>query len=425
MNHKFQKWVDSSHFSPDARHLLDNSITCYNSEAYTAALIMGYLGFLLTLKERLMAANKPGVFPLNDWNVIISELRDENKWEQALMNAVMMRENRNPGRERDAIFPMSEGLRIQIEYWRGRRNDCAHHKDNAILGAHVEAFWSFLESNLQKITVSGGLATLIYKFQRHYDPAYTPANEDVTPLLKEIKSSVEKTDMAKFWEQLFPIVNDYFDYFEEVNIVKKIIGLNDAALTSSMITYLKSNESLLKGCINQYPSLLSLLDYDKQEIRHFWKSKIGPMNNGITVYASMLRNNLIPDDQLEDSMEHMARLLKYPADRDDHLLLQSLGFGESLYKILFVTNSARQMKYWEFMNHHSELYTSYVKLYPLKDEVVTILCTELAKTEWSPQWLQWRVNELFKDNAAKKKEFIDKAAALGVELPGPVTELFT
>lgn len=115
MNHKFQKWVDSSHFSPDARHLLDNSITCYKSEAYTAALIMGYLGFLLTLKERLMAANKPGVFPLNDLNVIISELRDENKWEQSLMNAVMMRENRNPGKERDAIFPMSDGLRVQIE----------------------------------------------------------------------------------------------------------------------------------------------------------------------------------------------------------------------------------------------------------------------------------------------------------------------
>lgn len=424
MNHKFQKWVDASHFSLDAKHLLDSSITCYKSEAYTAALIMGYLGFLLTLKERLMKANKPSVFPQNDWNIIIAELRDENKWEQALMNAVMMRENRNPGRLRDAIFPMSDGLRLQIEYWRGRRNDCAHHKDNAILGAHVEAFWSFLESNLQKITVSGGFATLINKFTRHYDPAYTPANADVTPLLKEIKSSVEKVDMPDFWKQLFPIANDLFDYAEEVNIIKKVLSFNDAGLKDSMITHLKTTNSLLMGCVTNYPSLLSLLDYDQQEIRNFWMTKVASMRNPMQIYASMLRNNLIPEDQLDDSMEHMAKVLKYPSDPDDHLLLQSLGFGEFLYKKLFVTNSAAQIKYWDFMNNNSELYTTYIKLYPLKDEVVTILCTELAKTEWSPKWLQGRVDALFKENPSKKQEFIDKAAVLGAELPATITALF-
>lgn len=424
MNIKFKKWVDAGHFSLDAKHLLESSIVCYKSETYTAALLMGYLGFLIILKERLMAANKPSLFPDRDWDLIIRNLQHEDKWEEALLNALMTQERKDAtGRTRDPIFMINDNLRTQIKFWKDRRNDCVHHKDNAILSSHVEAFWSFLESNLQKITIEGGKAALINKFARHYDISYTPEGQDVSPLLKEIKGAVEKLEMPDFWNQIFEIISNLFDYSEEAYVIRKIIEIHDAIMIDSLLLHIKGNETLLRGCVGEYPELLNYLGYDSQEIRKFWKTKITRIHNVMGVLASMFRNNLIPDDQIKDAMHHVVKVLKYNDNINDHYVLQAKGFGEVLYDKLFVENSNKQLKYWDFMNNNYMLYIKYIKYYELKDEVVKILCEEMAKTSWNAKFLQQALNQFFKENSNKKQEFIEKAATLGFALPLPIEEL--
>ena len=114
----------------------------------------------------------------------------------------------------------------------------------------------------------------------------------------------------------------------------------------------------------------------------------------------------------------------YNDNVDDHYTLTVNGYGEILYNRLFVENTTGQLKYWEFMNSNYSLYVKYIKLYPLKDEVVGILCEELAKTVWNPKFLQQALNAFFKEDLNKKNEFVAKATALGFELPAPITELF-
>jgi hypothetical protein len=426
MKIKFQDWIESNHFSEDADHLLESSVVCYKSGAYSASLLMAYLGFLVVLKERLMQALKPALFPQNTWDTMIRNLQNENQWEEALVKALNRQEIRDSAKVKiqDPVFVIHQNIKDQITYWRGRRNDCAHHRDNAIRESHVESFWSFLEGNLWKITVEGGRATLINKFTRHYDSRYTPAGADVMPLIGEIKHAVEKSEMQDFWESLFAVTNNLMDYEEEVGLIRKILSLNDVELTASLIKYISAQQNLLYGCINEFPSLLIHLNWDGPTVRNFWKTKLLPMRNVIGVFATMLRNSLIPTDEINDAMQHVAKMLKYTDDQDDHLILKNNNFGKHIYAALFVQNNGTHFHYWKYMNANCSLYTQYIKLYPLKDEVVTILCEELAKPAWKSEFLIDSLNKLFKSDNVKKQEFINKAAALGVALPENITELF-
>jgi hypothetical protein len=427
MKIKFEKWIENGHFSENAKHLLGTSVTCYKAEAYTAALLMGYLGFFVILKERIIKANKPALYPPPLWESLLQELRNEDKWEERIFTSALQQEKTNSTKVRiqDPIFVINDNIRNQIRYWKDRRNDCAHNKDNAITIAHVESFWSFLESNLQKITVEGGKATLLNRFKLHYDDTYTPAKKDVSPLIREIKSTVEKTELADFWKQLFDEITDLWDYSNEIEVIRGVFKLNDQELSDSLIQYLNADQKLLMEYINLHPSIIGSLGMEAHEVRNFWRTKIKKLQNVMGVYASMLRNNLIPVGEVESANELIANLYKYPANLDDHFVLAANTFGEALYKNLFVIHSKSDFKYWQFMNQHSDIFSRYVELYPLKDDVVEILCREMAKIEWNAQFLQERLNQLFRINSSKKAEFKERALALSLTLPEPIYELAT
>lgn len=425
MKHHFETWVETSHISVDSKHLLNNSIICYKAGSYTAALLLGYLGFLIILKDRVMRGSKPALYPQAVWDKMLKLLQNEDRWEETIFSAVMQQEKLDAAKVRtmDPVFVINDNLRTQIRYWKDRRNDCAHHKDNRIVMGHVEAFWTFLQSNLQKITLAGGRATLVNKLARHYDTRYTPAGTDVLPILREIKESIEKIEMDSFWDEAFEAVESIFDYSDEIDFIDGVLRLKDDEIGESLINYLQKNEKILMAYINERPAVLASLGYDAQEMRNFWNTKLAPMQNAMGVYASMLRNNLIPSGEIASANRLLGNLYKYVDNIEDHLILQHHGFGEVIYHNLFVAKNAEDYQYWKFMNKHSEFYTTYVSYYPLKDEVVTILSTELAKTNWNPQFLQNSINHLFKNHGEKKKEFKDKAIALGLTLPAPITEL--
>lgn len=173
MKLKFETWIVENHFPENAKNLFKTSADCYKAQAYSASLLMGYLGFLVTLKERVMSAEKPNLFPSGIWRNLIANLKNEDKWEESIFNASIQQEktdgSKPPIRTQDPVFVINDNLRTQIKYWKDRRNDCVHNKDNIITISHVETFWTFLESNLQKITIEGGKVTLLNKFKKHYD----------------------------------------------------------------------------------------------------------------------------------------------------------------------------------------------------------------------------------------------------------------
>lgn len=421
MKLKFENWIVQNNFNSDVTNLFNSSVSCYKANVYTASLLMAYLGFLSLLKERVMKAERPNLFPDYKWKKLLTELKNDDSWEQAIFDAVIKGEKTNgtkpPVRIEDPAFAINENIRIQIKYWKDRRNDCVHNKDNIIAISHVENFWSFLESNLPKITIEGGRVTLINKFKTFYDSNYTAANEDITPLLTEIKSAVHTNELDNFWNDLFPIANNIINYNGEILLAQKILKLDEDVLSKSLIYFIKSKESFFKSYIQLEPSFFLRLDYTKQEVRNFWKTELINMRNPMPTYAMLLRNNLIPPEDIDEANESYVLTYKYPESAEDHHTLHENGFGEALYNYLFVKHSQSDFKYWQFMNDHYGLYITFIEKYELKEEVVKILCEELGKEEFTSFFLRDGLNILLTNNHHKKLDFISKAQKIGVILP--------
>src|SRR6185295_17074722 len=94
------------------------------------------------------------------------------------------------------------------EYWRGRRNDCAHARANEIGAVHVESLWLFIRSNLAKLIVAGGRTGLFERFRRHFDATFTPPGNDFLPLVQEIPLSVRHQEYKDFLRDILRLTGD-------------------------------------------------------------------------------------------------------------------------------------------------------------------------------------------------------------------------
>jgi hypothetical protein len=234
MKLKVEKWIAKSNFTAEVMILLNDSIKCYKADAYRASLLFSYLAFITILKERIGVAEKPANYLQHNWNVLRTEILNEDKWERAVYDATQQKGSKDPSNLKDPVFSINDALRTQIEYWKDRRNDCAHFKNNEITNAHVETFWSFLESNLYKITVEGGMNSLLIKIKRHYDTNYTRTGEDVTPLVNEITSSVELNELPGFWHNALQYIDNSYTLLingEGANFITKVLALSNSQVT--------------------------------------------------------------------------------------------------------------------------------------------------------------------------------------------------
>jgi len=423
MKLNIETWLESAKIPPQAEYLLNDAIICYKAKAFTAGMLMSYLGFLNILKNRILTANKPSLYPQGLWDKLLRDIQLEDKWEASVFDAAVQHEKidqATKARTQDPVFVVNDSIRVQIRYWKDRRNDCAHNKDNEITNAHVEAFWSFLISNLPKITVEGGKAALLNKLTIFYDPNQTPAHALLNPLVQQIASSVERVDLPGFWIDAFQIIDnagDWFNYHSS-RFIHEIFGLNDIYLSESLIAWLKGHGPLLLSYIDEHPEIIQRLSYEAHEIRALWKTKIPARQKPLKIYASMLRNNLIPADQLNEANEIFASLKVYTDDFADHSILAANGFGTALHDVLFVKSNPANYLYWKFLNTHYLTIRQYIEFYPLADDVVEIISKEfMSSLPYYSFFLLAELERLFSAKSTKKDEFITVATAKGIALP--------
>jgi len=201
-------WLSKEKLTQSSQALFKESTICFRAEAYKASLLYSYLGFMLIIKERILQSKAPKDIPQSKWEKTITSLKNEEGWDKAAYEALQTKKPAN-------YFRITDTLRREITYWKDRRNDCAHFKNETIDAHHVESFWSFLEHNLPKITVEGGMLTLIFKFKDHFDVSLTPAYEDYSNLIKEVEFSIASNELYEFFEELVSLIfnsNSDIDY---------------------------------------------------------------------------------------------------------------------------------------------------------------------------------------------------------------------
>lgn len=406
----FEKWVETMHFGKNVNGLFNEVFICYKNGAYRASLLFSYIAFLTIIKESLLKTNKPVSVDQGRWESITKKLMKDEQWEKAIYDEIV--NNSNP------IFNCTDDIRQQVKYWKDRRNDCAHFKSNKIEAFHSDAFWSFVRSNISKITIEGGRESLLKKFKDFFDPNLTPPSADITQLIKEIDEAVESADLSSFWNELLRQFDPYglgysrsscwkvFDYALQI--------CNDST-KESLVDYLKVNKYDLVMIFNR-PDKISYFYYDKSEIRQIWRTRIWQHKHTVfKIYGTLLLNNLIPNDQLQEAHQFViSNIVGYrPEDESTHLALSSSGFGEVLYRVAF--ESTRLSDYL-WVNDRADLITYFIEKYPLQDLTVEVICEMYGRSNYS-WWLDERLPVAFNANLDLKAQFHSKAIANGWTIP--------
>ncbi|WP_046756612.1 hypothetical protein [Kordia jejudonensis] len=423
-----EQWIENNEFSKNVNILFKDSIICYKSGANRASLLFSYLGFLTLLKERIIGGTKPNLFPPGEWDQIISKLQNEDLWEKTVFESTQQREKIDQKTKdpiKSPIFNINENLRLQIKYWKDRRNDCAHYKDNIIDNYHIESFWAFIESNLSKITIEGGLQSLINKIYKHFDPTITPPDKDVTPLIKEIEHSVQRTELNSFWNTLLSNGEIYFDLSEKKQeLISRSLEVNSDDTNESLISILKGKKTFLNNFLANYPDKVLWFNFSPEEVRTFWKTQLSNCNNILEIYISFLRNDLIPEKEiLESNIIVINAIRDYSPDSNGHQLLSQNGFYETFKSEILYNRGFTKYKSYLWVNERASLISGIIKNYPPDKDVVDKLIEHYNENENS-DWLLERFDSIFITGNQITNDYKDIIQASKITIPEKLKKYF-
>lgn len=412
----FEEWTIEKHFSRNVSKLFGEAFICYKGAAYRASLLFSYLGFLTLIKEIIIKSTKPTAIPQGRWDDIIRKLQSDESWEKAVYEEII--------NSSSPIFNINDDLRQQVKYWKDRRNDCAHFKTNEIESHHTESFWSFVRSNLLKITVEGGKESLLNKFDRHFDQTFTPPDADFSPIVKEIDDSVEAGELTSFWEELIDRIDQYgFMFRHESNatkVINRVFELCSEDIKASLSDFLKNKKHDLT-IVLLYPDKINRFNYSPAEIREIWRTRIwNDKSSAFSIYGTLLRNSLIPAGEIKEANQHLIdKATDYcPNDEATHLALAANGFGDLIFEKAIKEDRLNDWYLW--VNPRADMLAYYIERYPLEDETVEVICEMYTRSRYS-HWLGERLERIFHENTDKKTEFHDIANAKGFTIPNDLS----
>ncbi len=307
MEHRFEDWYEKKINSEDAKEIFAESSKCFSVGAYRASFIMSYLGFQIVLKERILKNTKePKEISSTLWSEISGKLRDDNTWDDVVSEVV---KRKNPAR----IFLINDDIAEQYLYFRRIRNACAHAKSNIISYSHVETFWLFMQSNINRFIINGGTEGLMERIIRHYDPSFTRPNSDISPIVEDINTYMEFAKIPDF------LMEAYHFFDKEVFIDstfskgkhgcdfwEKVIFSTNGDLVKAFYEFIKRDWSIFFSFIDSYPErLIYALETGTEEFkRNFWYEQLrkifrGSYENQWLILNLLFKNGIIPEEEKE------------------------------------------------------------------------------------------------------------------------------
>ncbi len=336
----FEKWFSVQDFISEADELFLEAIKCYKASAYRASLLFSYLAFLTIIRDRILSSPKPQALTDRQWNLILENLKNDEKWDSVVFDSTQMKSPK-------AVFIITDDLRNQVVYWKNRRNDCAHSKPNIITYSHVETFWQFVISNLPKFVVEGSMPGLVNDIVTHFDRSQTPLGADYSFLISRIPESVDNSDLTNFFNSVYQIFEDIgdhvFDTFapKEIRFFRDILSINNDAVRAALLAFLRDQPNLLLEILRIDPSKIQYFADDDRFIRNLWYEQLFSKfaENYFGLYAALLRNNLIPDNQIQEANSRViSRIYAVSPSEAEFETLVENGFLEAYQREVFEPN---------------------------------------------------------------------------------------
>lgn len=386
----FEEWIKGQKISYRTEELIDEAILCYRAKAYKASLLFSYLSFQNIIKERILSADAPPGYTPALWGGIQNDLRDDDKWESKIIECV---DRNRPG----SIFRLSDDVKKQYFYWKDRRNDCAHGKDNKIGMSHVETFWLFVESNLSKFGVNGGKESLLERIKVFFDQNLTPPNTDPLPIIQDIQYAIEPSDYNEVLDKIF-----------EYSKIKGIILSYDVAFWIKLLSvesefrvhavnYLKTKKNLISAILAKDPSNIIYFSNDPVFIRSLWKEL---HYNTSSTLIHLLRHRLIPPEQFGE----FVRTVSVTIDsllRDDETILTTLEEYDLFKEIKQIAFEEGKISNFDWCREHRNLICHLILKDGFDEDMVRSL-----NSVFSSYHIPWKLGDsleqLFIDNPEYK-----------------------
>lgn len=329
------------------------------------------------------------------------------------------------------IFLINDDIRHQIEYWKNRRNDCAHIRKNQINHSHVESFWLFIESNLGKFVVGGSREGLIEEIKKHFDRRKTPEGQDFSHLVESISTSVSFEELKIFFSEIDRVLSsqdretDAIDRgTSKITLFSQILRSENKEIGKSLIEYISQNDdsfiipgnTLLVRVLREIPEGVSFISERPDLVRMLWFSNLFPLKIDSTrsyfddfyVYCTLLRQRLIPSDQLQEAHKRiLERSGAFSPNEEDVEILKSSGFFEIFQTEFF---EKRRIGNYKWSNNYGPLLSAFIRHIDLGEEVLNGLifgfsgenypyglCNFLNRTIAEDDFLKTKLKNLFRD----------------------------
>lgn len=327
--------------------------------------------------------SKPDSVPQTTWQDLLNKIQDDSVWDQTVFDTTQWKEQDG----RSKIYLINNDLREDMVYWRRKRNDCAHSKDNIISYPHVESFWLFIQSNLNKFIVNGCREGLLNKIKKHFDPKFTPPGQNYNFIIEQIPLVVKVNEISELLKEIDEILEKQSGYFyiedrEDVyyHFWKDIAFADNKELNDSFIDFITSTHEIFIKFITVYPEKLLSCAMKEELIRLFWKElffKRGVLGSDEfwNLAINLLKNDMIPSDEIESFVRKLAlKGAKRDLSDDQIGFLRKYGFFEHIREYLFVDDKLTQLHNgYKNANALASIIIFYLDNEPLDDTVVACL----------------------------------------------------
>lgn len=178
-----------------AIEILKESEKCFKIGADRAALLFAFNSLLQALKNTAIKAGKPKDVNEGYWKSFYNDLLNDDRMENRILKEINNSESK--------FFAVDEGLRKDMDYWKARRNSCAHWKtDDDISSVLVESFYSFYLKNLYKFQLCSSIEQVIKDLRDNYDVTKTRPGTSPDRIIRRINYSIKYEEFNSLLTQI-------------------------------------------------------------------------------------------------------------------------------------------------------------------------------------------------------------------------------